>query len=58
MRVIAGIEDPAVIEKILAHQDSRLPPGRAPPAGLFAGGRATHGAVAEGFGWPAGRVGP
>jgi hypothetical protein len=44
VRIIACIEDPAVIEKILAHLDkqdapperSRLPETRAPPqAGLF-----------------------
>ena len=44
LRIIACIEDPAVIKKILAHLDtkdasaetSRLPPSRAPPqAGLF-----------------------
>jgi len=45
LRIIACIEDPAVIKKILAHLDkkeactepARLPPCRAPPqAGLFA----------------------
>jgi hypothetical protein len=45
MYIIACIEDPVVIEKILAHLDSkaasgaarRLPPCRAPPqASLFA----------------------
>lgn len=43
MRIIACIEDPAVIEKILAHLDanaaaaqaSRPPPCRAPPARPF-----------------------
>jgi hypothetical protein len=43
MHVIAGMEDPAVIQQILAHlQDqaapeplSRLPAVRAPPAGLL-----------------------
>jgi hypothetical protein len=44
LRIIACIEDPAVINKILTHLDSknasaqpdRLPPARAPPpAGLF-----------------------
>jgi hypothetical protein len=35
VRIIACIEDPIVVEKILAHLDSRLPQGRAPPAGLF-----------------------
>ena len=42
-KVIACIEDPAVIQKILTHIDpqeprqwmGRLPQGRAPPAGLF-----------------------
>jgi len=46
VRIIACVEDAAVIEKILAHLDkqdaptelSRLPDTRAPPqAGLFAG---------------------
>jgi hypothetical protein len=44
MRVIASIEDPAVIRKILAHLDQKagadqpesLPPSRAPPGDLFA----------------------
>ena len=43
MRIIACIEDPAVIEKILAHLDAkaaaaqaaRPPPSRAPPARPF-----------------------
>ena len=43
VKVIACIEDPAVIQKILGHLDKhdppqragRLPQGRAPPAGLF-----------------------
>jgi len=43
MRIIACIEDPVVIEKILAHLDakaaagqaSRPPPSRAPPARPF-----------------------
>jgi hypothetical protein len=43
-RIIACIEDPEVIKKILAHLDKKgtaqetglLPQGRAPPAGLFA----------------------
>ena len=44
VKIIACIEDPVVIEKILTHLDkkdasaaaSRLPPSRAPPqAGLF-----------------------
>ena len=43
MRIIACIEDPVVIEKILAHLDakaaagqaSRPPPCRAPPARPF-----------------------
>ena len=43
MRIIACIEDPAVIKAILAHLASkarpvhaaRLPPGRAPPALAF-----------------------
>ena len=40
--VIACIEDPAVVEKILTHRVSKTPPeyrplpkSRAPPAGLF-----------------------
>jgi len=43
VKVIACIEDPAVIRKILTYLDKqeprqwagRLPQGRAPPAGLF-----------------------
>jgi hypothetical protein len=43
VRIIACIEDPAVIKKILAHLDRKdapqqtglLPEGRAPPAGWF-----------------------
>ena len=43
VRVIACIEDPAVIEKILTHLQEKVVPGpndllpqrRAPPAGLF-----------------------
>ena len=43
MRIIACIEDPAVIKTILAHlagkarpvHAARLPPGRAPPALAF-----------------------
>ena len=43
VKVIACIEDPAVINKILTHlqekvvsgPNDRLPPCRAPPAGLF-----------------------
>ena len=42
MRIIACIEDPAVIKAILAHlagkaysAQPRLPPGRAPPALVF-----------------------
>jgi hypothetical protein len=45
MRIIACIQDPVVIEKILAHleaktvaaQPSRPPPCRAPPAGRSSG---------------------
>jgi len=44
MKVIASIEDPTVIRKILAHlnqkagadQPDSLPPSRAPPGDLFA----------------------
>ena len=43
VKIIACVEDPAVIDKILQHlaeketgeKSARLPPSRAPPLGLF-----------------------